>query len=118
MSTQLNGEGSFVTNAAVSAFRGVTLDTSRQVGASATAVVPIGFTQFDADSGDVVTVRFFNQSGTAKVSLTGAPVTANDIVFAAANGQVCRTGGTVTVGRALESASTNGSVIEIQPYRG
>ena len=116
--SQLNGEGTFTTNAAVSAFRGVTLDTSRQVGASATAVVPLGFTQFDADSGDAVTVRFFNQTGTCKVSVTGCPVTTNDIVFAAANGQVCRTGGTVTVGRALENATSNGAIIEIQPYRG
>ena len=116
--SQFEGTGSFEAASAVSAFRGVTLDTSRKVAASATAVVPLGFTQFDADAGDFVAVKFLNNQGTVRVSLTGAPVTANDIVFAAASGQVCRTGGTVTVGRALESASTNGSVIEIQPFRG
>lgn len=118
MSSYFEGNGTFTTSAAVSAFRGVTLGTDRTVAASATAVVPLGFTTVDADSGDPVTVRFLNSNGTIKVSLTGAPVTANDIVFAASSGQVCRTGGTVTVGRALESATSNGAIIEIQPFRG
>lgn len=116
--SQFEGNGSFEAASAVSAFRGVTLDTARKVAASLTAVVPLGYTQFDADAGDFVAVKFPNNGGTIRVSVTGCPVTANDAVFAAAAGQVCRTGGTITVGRALESASTNGSVIEIQPLRG
>lgn len=116
MSSYTEGTGSFTASAAVSAFRGVTLDTDRKVAASATAVVPLGWTARDAEADEVVPVRFFNSSGTVKVSLTGAPVTANDIVYAGASGQVTRTGGTVTVGRALQSASSNGSIIEIQPF--
>lgn len=117
MSTQLEGNGSFVTSAAISAFRGVTLGTDRRVAASATAVLPLGYTQQDADSGDAVSVKFFNGPGTIRVSVTGCPVTAGDAVFAGAAGQVVRTGGTVTVGRALESASVDGTIIEIAPLR-
>lgn len=113
MSSYVEGNGSFVTSAAISAFRGVTLATDRTVAASATAVLPLGFTIQDADSGDAVAIKFINNSGTFLASITGCPVTANDVVFAGASGQVTRTGGTVTVGRALQSATSNGSIIEV-----
>jgi hypothetical protein len=112
MATQFEGAGSFLANSAISAFRGVTLSTNRGIGASATAVVPLGITQQDADSGNMVAVKFLHDSGTYRISITGCPVTAGDVIFAGANGQATRTGGTVTIGRALESASTNGSIIE------
>lgn len=90
------------------------MGTDRTVAASATAVIPLGVTQQDADSGDAVAIKFTpGNPGTFRVSVTGCPVTANDTVFWGSSGQVCRTGGTVTAGRALNSATTNGTIIEV-----
>lgn len=117
MATQFNGAGSFEADAAISAFRLVKFNSDSEVAAATTADVGIlGVTQHDVDAaGDFVTVKFFAGPGTHKVSVTGCPVTAGDTVYSALLGQVCRTGGTVTVGTALESASTNGSIIQISP---
>jgi len=115
MATQSNGAGSFLANAVITAFHGVTISNNRGIGASATAVVPIGIAQRDAAAGDYVTVKFFSGPGTHKMSITGAPVTRGDIVYAGTAGQCVRTGGTVAIGIALNSASTNGSIIEVAP---
>lgn len=119
MASQFDGNnGSFVANAAISAFRGVTISNNRGIGASATAVRPSGVTQQDADSSDFVAVKFLdNSAGTLKVSVTGCPVTIGDAIFAGAAGQATLDGGTVTIGIALQSASTNGSIIEFLPSR-
>jgi len=119
MASQFDGNnGSFLANAAISAFRGVTISNNRGIGASATAVRPSGVTQEDAESSDYVAVKFLdNSAGTLKISVTGCPVTIGDAIFAGAAGQATRTGGTVTIGTALESATTNGSVIEFLPAR-
>lgn len=118
MATQFEGNGSFLANAAISAWRGVTVSNNRGVGASATAVRPEGVTQFDAESGDYIAVKFLdNSGGTLKISVTGCPVTTGDTIFAGANGQATRTGGTVTIGKALETATENGSIIEFIPAR-
>lgn len=114
MATQFEGSGSFLANSAVSAFRGVTLSSNRGIAASATAVLPLGITGTDAASADFVDVKFLNNSGTFRISITGCPVTVGDVIFAGADGQATKTGGTVTLGRALNSASTNGSIIEFQ----
>lgn len=114
MATQFEGSGSFLANSAVSAFRGVTLSSNRGIGASATAVRPLGVTGSDAASADYVEVKFLNNPGTFRISVTGCPVTIGDAIFCGADGQAVRTGGTVTLGRALNSASTNGSIIEFQ----
>lgn len=112
--SQFEGTGSFEASAAISAFRGVTLDTSRKVAASATAVIPLGITQLDADSGDFVAVKFYpNSPGTFRVSVTGVPITTGDVLFCGANGQATRTGSAITLGRALEGATTNGAIIEV-----
>lgn len=115
MATQFEGNGTFTANAAISAFRGVTISNNRGVGASATAVIPNGITQRDADTGDVVTVKFFRGPGTHKISVTGCPVTVGDTIYAGSSGQATKTGGTVTIGTALTTATTNGSIIEFLP---
>ena len=115
MATQFEGNGSFLANAAVSAFRGVTISNNRGVGASATAVIPDGLVQRDADSGDYVAVKFFSGPGTQKISITGAPVTVGDFIYAGANGQATKTGGTVTMGKSLTTTATNGDIIEFVP---
>lgn len=114
MASQIdNNVGSFLANSALSAFRGVTISNNRGVGASATAVRPFGVSQQDVESGDYIAVKFLdNSSGTFKISVTGCPVTVGDAIYAGANGQATRTGGTVTIGYALTTAATNGSIIE------
>jgi acetyltransferase-like isoleucine patch superfamily enzyme len=113
MSTQFNGPGSFLANAAVSAFRAVALSDNRGIGLNPNNAIPFGFTQQDKTSGDFVTVKFFNDAGTQKCALTAAPVTIGDVLFAAANGAVAPTG-TVTIGRSLTTAATNGSIVELK----
>lgn len=114
--SQFEGNGSFEASAAISAFRGVTLDSSRKVAASATAVIPLAVTQMDADTGDFAPVKFvLNGNGTFRISVTGCPVTLADVVFCGANGQATRTGSAITLGRALQSATTNGAIIEVAP---
>jgi hypothetical protein len=115
MATQYDGNGTFKANVAISAYRGVTLNSSREAVASATAVRPDSITQRDAATGDYVAVKFFNGPGTQKISITGCPVTAADLIYAGASGQATRAGGTVVIGRAEESASTNGSIIAFTP---
>lgn len=113
MSTQYNGAGSFLANSAISAFRAVAISANRGVGLNPNSGVPIGFTQQDAADGGFVAVKFYSGPGSQKCSLTAAPVTIGNTLFAAANGQVAPTG-TVTVGRSLTTAATNGSVIEVE----
>lgn len=111
MSTQYFGTGSFLANATITAFRAVVISTNGGVGLSATAGSVDGIAQIDAASGDYVTVKFLNQGGTQKGTLVGGPVTVGDTIYAGASGQVGPTG-TVTVGKSLTSASTDGSIIE------
>jgi hypothetical protein len=113
MATQFNGAGSFLANSAISAFRAVAISSNRGVGLNPNSASPMGFVQRDAAEGDFVAVKFFGDSGTQKASITVAPVTVGDTLYAAANGQVSTTG-TVTIGRSLSNAATNGSVIEIE----
>jgi hypothetical protein len=114
MSTQYNGAGTFLANSDLSAFRAVALSDNRGVGLNPNNAAPIGFTQQDIASGGFVAVKFFAGPGSQKCSVTAAPVTVGNTLFAAANGQVAPTG-TVTVGRSLTTAATNGSVIELVP---
>lgn len=114
MATQVNGPGSYAANAAMSAFRAVVLSSNRGVGLAPNTAVPLGFIQQDVASGDYVAVKFFSGPGTHKASITVAPVTVGDVVFAGANGQVSTTG-TITVGQSQTTASANGSIIEINP---
>lgn len=117
MATQYdNGFGTFPVAAAISANRLVKVNSSGQVAAATTANNDIhGVTMRDADTSDYVTIKFFNGPGTYRVSVTGCPVTVGDTVYSSTSGQVSRTGGTVTVGVALESANSNGAIIQILP---
>jgi hypothetical protein len=110
MATQFNGAGSFLANAAITAFRAVAISTNRGVGLNPDTAVPLGFAQRDAASGDYVAVKFFGDSGTQKAS-TAVIVTVGNTLYAAANGQVSTTG-TVVVGRSLTTAAAN-AIIEI-----
>jgi len=118
MATQYDsGFGTFAAAAAISANRLVKVNSSGQIAAATTANNDIhGVTQEDANAaGDYVSIKFFAGPGTQRVSVTGCPVTVGDTVYSSTNGQVSRTGGTVTVGVALESANSNGAIIQILP---
>lgn len=111
-----NGFGTFPVAAAISANRLVKVNSSGQVAAATTANNDIhGVTQDDAAASDYVSIKFFAGPGTQRVSVTGCPVTVGDTVYTALLGQICRTGGTVTAGVALESANSNGAIIQILP---
>jgi hypothetical protein len=113
MATQFNGPGSYLANSAISIHRAVSISANLGVGLNPDTALPFGFAERDVVSGDFVTVKFPNDGGTFNASVTVAPVTVGNTLYAAANGQVSTTG-TVTVGRALSNAATNGAIIEIQ----
>jgi Uncharacterized conserved protein (DUF2190) len=111
MSTQYFGTGSFLANATITAFRAVVISTNGGVGLAASTGSVDGIAQIDAASGDYVTVKFLNNAGTQKGTLVTGPVTVGDTLYLGASGQVSPTG-TVTVGKSLTTAGTDGSIIE------
>lgn len=116
MATQFDSVGSFIANTALSAFRGVVVSSNGGITYAGASDIPIGFVQIDTASGDAAPVKFFAGPGTQKCAITAAPVTPGNTVYAGALGHVSTTG-TVTVGKALTSASANDSVIEFVPLR-
>jgi len=113
MATSFNNTGTFVANAAITAFRLVSISANRGVGLAATASLPDGVAVIDAASGDQVTVEFLGGT-TIKATLLAGPVTVGDTLFSVASGQVAITG-TVTVGKSLTTASDAGAFVEMLP---
>lgn len=113
MATQYLGAGTFIANTTITAFLGVVISNNRGVGLSTTGACD-GFAQVDGATNDYVSVAFLTNNGTLKGTITAAPVTVGDTIYLGASGQVSTTG-TVTIGKALTTASTNGSVIEFIP---
>lgn len=116
MATQYEGNGTFLANLALSAFRGVVLSSNGGVTYSGATDIPLGFTQEDAASGDYVAVKFFSGPGSHKCELTAQPVTVADALYAGALGRASTTG-TITIGRAGTSSTTNTEVIRFFPSR-
>jgi len=113
MATQYLGAGTFLANTTVTAYLGVVLSSNRGVGLSTTGSCD-GFALVDGNSGDYVSVGFLTNNGTLKATITSAPVTVGDTIYLGSSGLVSTTG-TVTIGKALTTASSNGSVIEFLP---
>lgn len=113
MATSFNNTGTFVANAAITAFRLVSISANRGVGLAATASLPDGVAVIDAASGDQVTVQFLG-GNSVKATLLAGPVTVGDTLFSVASGQVAITG-TITVGKSLTTASDAGAIIEMLP---
>jgi len=115
MATQTNDGGSFRVNAAMSAGSRVALSTNGYIGLASASVAGVGVLQADvtADSFVVAPVRFYG-AGSARMLVTGCPLTAGDILYAAANGRVAPTG-SIAIGIARESATTNGVIVEVLP---
>lgn len=75
----------------------------------------IGLTEEYAASGAPVTVCLANAQGTRKMVATAAAITANNPVYAAANGKVASTG-TLVEGKALETTGgSDGDILEVLP---
>lgn len=114
MSTLYNARGTFLANTVITAFRAVVLSSNGGVTLNSGTTKPDGFALTDAASGDYVSVKFHNDSGTLKGVLSAAPITIGDVVYAANAGNVSPTG-TVAVGKSLSTSSVTGSVIEFIP---
>ncbi len=80
---------------------------------------PIGVFQDKVDENDVASVKFLNCPGTQEIEAAGA-IDAEADVFAAASGKIQAlpaTPGTYRkIGKALEAASGDGSIIEVLAY--
>ena len=111
MSTLYSGNGTFLANTTVTAFRAVVLSTNGGITLNSGSTKPDGFALTDAASGDYVSVKFLHNPGTQKGSLSAAPITVGDVVYAAFAGNVSPTG-TVVIGKSLSTSAVTGTVIE------
>lgn len=109
------GTRGFVAGGTVNPYRRVVAasGTVTQAGAAAQGIgVSLGY----ATSGEHVSVRLINCSGTQEIEASGA-VTINAAVYASADGKVsalpAAAGTYYRVGTALEAASGDGAVIEV-----
>ena len=113
------GLKAFAAGADVEAHRLVKLSSGDVIHNTATATDdPVGVTQRAADSGDDVTVRTINDSGTFEITAAGA-ISQGAEVYAAAAGKVqalpAAAGTYRRIGLALEAATADGDIIEILP---
>ena len=113
MATQFVGSGTFVANSTITAYLGVVLSNNRGVGLSTTTAID-AIALVDGASGDQVSVAFLTNNGTLKGVITAVPVTVGDTLFLGATGYLSTTG-TITIGKSLTTATSNGSVIEFIP---
>lgn len=114
MSTLYTGNGTFLANTVITAFRAVVLSSNGGVTLNSGSTKPDGFALIDAASGDYVSVKFLHSDGTLKGSLSAAPITIGDVVYAANAGNVSPTG-TIAIGKALTTSAVTGAVIEFIP---
>jgi hypothetical protein len=121
MATQNNDTRSFPVNAAMSAYRVVTVSSNGSIGLAAVDQRGIGILQEDctANSYERPNVRLYG-AGTFRVAVTGTPLTAGNTMVVVTNGLVSVTNGLagnsgVIIGLLLESAGvgTNGSIREV-----
>lgn len=109
------GEKSFVTSAAVSAYRRVTINSSNYVAAAGATDFAIGYAMEDAASGDTVRVRLANAGGTFLVAANVA-ITAGSELYPAASGRVTGIStGLRQIGLAAQAATAQDDIIEMIP---
>jgi hypothetical protein len=116
MATQNDSSRTFPANVALSQFRRVTLSSNGGVGLADNTIAGVGIVQRDTVANDTYgAVVRLPGAGSNAVAITAAPVTAGNLLYAAANGYAAPTG-TVSLGlRAAETTTVNGSVIEAIP---
>lgn len=119
--SNVTGFKAYNNTAALSAYRRVTVSSIGLYAYAGNTVVGDGVLQEDTSTDDPIkTIRLFCAPGTYQLSITGAPITAGDTVYAAANGQGSSTG-TVILGKiAFDNGgiTENGAVAEIIPMKG
>lgn len=113
MSTNANSPLSFKANSALSAFRLVALSSNGYVGLAAATDRPVGVNQFDISSDTFATASVESTRGSiVAIAATAVPVTAGNLVYAAADGRVAYTG-TVLVGIACEGTTVADTTISV-----
>jgi len=115
MTTQADSPRTFTAGEDLDAFLRVKA-AGRTVSLAGSSDYGIGATQKDADSGENVAIRLDAHGGTMKMTASGA-ITTGDKVYAAASGKIAATG-TILIGTALDTATGDGSVIEVLPHPG
>jgi hypothetical protein len=115
-----NGPLAFTTGAAVEAKRLVKLSSGDVIHNTVTSTdEPVGATLFAAGSGERVAVAPLNKEGTLELTAGGA-ISQDADVYAAADGKVTALSGSAgdykKIGKALQAASGDGSIIEVLPY--
>ena len=116
MATSHDNSRTFPSNAAMSQNRLVVLSSNGGVDLAGDDVAGIGILTRDTVEGDTYgAVVRLPGAGTMPVAITATPVTAGDLLYAAATGYAAPTG-SVSLGlRAAENSATDGSVIEAVP---
>lgn len=114
MATHTEGnKRTFIATTALEPFRLVTVDSSGQVGYTGLAGAFDGSTDDRANTAlDPVSVRLRSASGTHKLTASKS-IAAGALVYPVANGKITDASNATVVGRALEAASGDGSVIEV-----
>lgn len=105
---------SFKTSAAIAKYARVKLASDGTISTAVLADVEIGIAQQDAfASGDIVTVRLRNASGTQKAIALAAIVAGANVYSAAAGKVSVSASGAFNLGKAMEAATASGDIIEI-----
>lgn len=106
----------FIAATALAAHRLVKLTAARTVGYAGAGDRAIGVVTLRADAAsDYVAVELLNGGGTRKATAAAA-ISANALVYTAADGKISSVAAGNPLGIALESASGDGSVIEFVPF--
>jgi hypothetical protein len=114
MAISFNSPLAFKANTALSAYTLVALSSNGSVFTATASDRPVGINMDDIPADSFATANVFSARGSiAPVLVTGVPVTAGNLVYAAAGGAVAATG-TVLVGQAIEGSTVNGVTISIQ----
>jgi hypothetical protein len=113
MATSFPSPLAFKANTALSAFALVALSSNGSIGVAGATDTPVGVNAFDISADSFQTANVWSARGsTYPILVTGAPITAGNLVYAAAAGAVAATG-TVLVGIANETVTVNGTSIPV-----
>ena len=107
----------FIAGAALEPWRFVKMSgaTDRTVAYCGAGEDPVGVTQERVAINEKVSVRSILALGTFKIEASEAMATLNALIYVAASGKAALTGTDKPMGRVLETASADGSIVEYVP---
>jgi hypothetical protein len=105
----------FTTAGAVSQFARVVVGSGGTITTAGATDTAIGTAENLAASGDAVSVRLRNASGTQKC-IAATAITRGNVCYAAASGKVSAVANTRPYGIALETTTADGDIIEVAPF--